>query len=232
MSAVAPPYYLSPDVHVAVGGERVILMDLARGDYFALEMDDARALGDWIRGWPVTGSSTSPPPALDQLLESGLLTRTATNGTQSTGPVTMAMPITSLLDTSPAGHPPIRFRDVLRFLVTSIFSLILLRVVSLKRITQYVRNRKKRAADFDLAKAQLLIAKFDYLYPWFFDRTDACLRNSFMLLQFLAQYGVYPDWVFGVRGKPFLAHCWLQQDRVVLNDHQNFTACLAPILIV
>ena len=62
--------------------------------------------------------------------------------------------------------------------------------------------------------------------------TDRCLPRSFALAHRLADLGVQVDLVFGVTTDPFSAHCWVQHDGVVLNDHldpvRNFThSCAA-----
>ena len=59
-----------------------------------------------------------------------------------------------------------------------------------------------------------------------------CLLDSFALLGFLAGRGHFPQLVFGVRLNPFAAHCWVQQDDVVLNDAVERASTYTPILVV
>lgn len=58
------------------------------------------------------------------------------------------------------------------------------------------------------------------LYP----RPYLCLFDSLALLEFLAQWRVFPHWVFGVSVDPFEAHCWIQDDALVLCDTNRFSS--------
>ena len=58
-----------------------------------------------------------------------------------------------------------------------------------------------------------------------------CLPDSLAMLAFLARRGHYPHLVFGVASSPFAAHCWLQQDDLVVNDALDHAAIFKPILI-
>jgi hypothetical protein len=57
-----------------------------------------------------------------------------------------------------------------------------------------------------------------------------CLLRSFMLLRTLRREGLDALWVFGVRTWPFHAHCWLQCEDLVLDDHAERVGAYAPIL--
>lgn len=71
---------------------------------------------------------------------------------------------------------------------------------------------------------------FEQLLPWA-PRQEACLYRSFMLLQFLGDLGRDANWVFGVRTRPFEAHCWVQAGGIVLNDSLDNVGSYAPILV-
>lgn len=59
-----------------------------------------------------------------------------------------------------------------------------------------------------------------------------CLLQSFLMLRHLRRRGLDAQWVFGVRTWPFEAHCWLQSDDLVLDDHHERLVAYAPILVV
>lgn len=59
-----------------------------------------------------------------------------------------------------------------------------------------------------------------------------CLLRSFMLLRLLRRHGHDALWVFGVRTRPFGAHCWLQIGDVVLDDAHERLAPFHPILCI
>jgi hypothetical protein len=66
----------------------------------------------------------------------------------------------------------------------------------------------------------------------FYPRDYACLFEALALLRYLARRGYFATWVFGVRGAPFSAHCWLEADGAVLNDDPDTVAAFVPILAV
>jgi hypothetical protein len=76
-----------------------------------------------------------------------------------------------------------------------------------------------------------LVRSFQVLRP-IFPRRYLCLFDSLALVNFLAGYGIHPDWIFAVREDPFTAHCWVQQGGVVLNDEVEHISLYTPIMDV
>lgn len=62
-------------------------------------------------------------------------------------------------------------------------------------------------------------------------REGDCLTRALGLLLHLGRRGSGLDWVFGVTGAPFSAHCWIQAGDEVLNDSIEVTRAYTPILI-
>jgi len=105
----------------------------------------------------------------------------------------------------------------------------------IKEVVQAVRLWKKRgfnAGTMDVDRARMLVAAFLYLRPLFYTAREACLLDSLTLIRYLAGYGVFPDWVFGVKTEPFYAHCWVQQGGRVFNDSPEYLGEFTPILVV
>lgn len=61
---------------------------------------------------------------------------------------------------------------------------------------------------------------------------DRCLARSFALARHLTARDVACDLVFGVSMDPFAAHCWVQHDGVILNDHLDHVRTFTPILVL
>ena len=61
---------------------------------------------------------------------------------------------------------------------------------------------------------------------------DRCLARSFALARYLTARNVACDLVFGVSMDPFAAHCWVQHDGVILNDHLDHVRTFTPILVL
>jgi hypothetical protein len=98
-----------------------------------------------------------------------------------------------------------------------------------------VRFRAERArtrVGFSETELPALVTAFATLRPFFFAAKDACLFDALSLSEFLAGYGLFPNWVFGVQSRPFAAHCWLQLDGVVLNDTIDHVQRYTPIMVV
>jgi hypothetical protein len=225
-------HFLSRHTYICPGADQVVLLDLASENYLAIPMADARLLCGWVRDWPVAGPVTAEQPEiLKQLLAEGLLTGNSEHARIGTLTTAACLPREALEDRKGI-RVRIRLIDVFRFFVAVIAGSIALRFVPLGKIVAHVRKRKTHARAFDMDRALTLLVKYEHLYAWFFDRNDECLRNSLYLLTFFAQHRLFPDWIFGVRPEPFLAHCWLQHGSVVINDKVRSTACLLPIMVV
>jgi hypothetical protein len=82
-----------------------------------------------------------------------------------------------------------------------------------------------------LERASRLIAAFASTRFWF-DTQDRCLDQSIILSHVLAAHGLRSSLVFGVRPRPFSAHCWLQRGRVVLNDRLEMIKAYVPVRVV
>jgi hypothetical protein len=88
------------------------------------------------------------------------------------------------------------------------------------------------ASTVDIATVRSLVTAFVHLRPLFYTARDACLLDSLTLTHFLARYGVFPAWVFGVKTEPFYPHCWIQQGDFVFNDTPDYIRGFSPILVV
>jgi hypothetical protein len=122
-----------------------------------------------------------------------------------------------------------------RFSVAVAKAAALLRLRSLEAIVARVRRRKPaepRRSSGDGPGCDELAALFARLRPFLFTGHDRCLFESLALLEFLATYGHHPQWVFGVRARPFAAHCWVQHGSIVLNDTLEHVSGFTPIMQV
>ena len=59
-----------------------------------------------------------------------------------------------------------------------------------------------------------------------------CLADSLALAFFLARRHLYPKLVFGAKLNPFAAHCWTQDDGLLLNDSLDTVEEFVPVLVV
>ena len=103
-------------------------------------------------------------------------------------------------------------------------------------VIRRVKRRKDllgpRARSLDAERARKLVEAFARYRVFLFSSKDECLYDSLALLEFLAHYGIYPDWVFGVQTRPFAAHCWVQHGDIVFNDTVEHVRGYTPIMVV
>lgn len=239
-------YFLSPHVHVCVAGKQVVLLDLERDKY--LSMACASPIGRWVRGWPVPASdagSTSevlaPPTESDaenrllaKMIAQGLLVKDASIGKEAS-PVVAEQPKYAIVEYDLNSRPRTTLAHLWRLCTAYGAAKWALKRRPIKEVVQAVRLRKKRASSATVittAALRPLVTAFVHLRPLFFTAKDACLLDSLTLVNFLAGYGVFPEWVFGVKTDPFYAHCWVQQGDFVFNDTADYVRGFSPILVV
>ena len=232
------PYYLSRHAFACLGDHHCVFLDLRRDVYLTVGRDDIEALSPWVVGWKeekLADVADRPVPGTllqiaDQLLERGLLTTVPSQGKELAFP-RIAIP-TSELERQD-NHEHVSNRHAFNFFRASMDAWASLRWKPLEHTINGVRERKqsgssiRRSSDNDTH----LVEIFDYLRPYF-PRDYLCIFDSLALVNFLARYKVFPDWIFGVRSDPFSAHCWVQQDSHVLNDSVEHVQSYLPIMSV
>jgi len=238
-------YWLSPHVYVCRTQDHIVMLDLEGDKYLALTIDQERSIAPFVYGWPIASTSPQPPadanepPLLHQLLARRLLTHDSENGkTAEPSAVSIAgntLLLTSLLHTLDANSPrPPRVTpvDMLYFLLAFIKVEITLRRKKLPAAIARIcrRNTLASAKDVDYNRLRLLITKFRLIRPFIYSARENCLKDAFVLVEFLARYGFYPNWIFGVRTRPFIAHCWVQSNDYVLNDTPDHIGTFTPIM--
>lgn len=239
-------YFLSPHVHVCVAGKQVILLDLERDKYLAVA--HPHPIGRWVRGWPlppaapvaaVHDGAAPPVPGpenglLASMISQGLLVTDPALGKEA-APVVADEPKAALVEDDLHVRPRTSLGQLWNFLAAYTTAQRSLRRRPIKEVVQAARLRKERARGAsgpDIATIRELVTAFVHLRPLFYTAHNACLLDSLTLTHFLARYGVFPTWVFGVKTDPFHAHCWVQQGDFVFNDSPDFIKRFSPILVV
>lgn len=181
-------------------GDWVIFLDVARNRYQAVSITQAAGLvaapahaaggGDFGQNW-------------QGLAQAGLVTR-ATRREQP----------------SPC-HSDVRatWRDVALLARACIWAGgIVKRGAMLEAFYDLTRRKARlRSVATDLAEVRLVHAKFAAGRIWA-PAAYVCLFDSLALSRFLIGRGVRSDLVFGVRSRPFSAHCWVEVDGAILDD--------------
>lgn len=238
-------YWLAKHAYLCCTDDHMVLLDLKADRYFALPQRQSDALGSIVAGWPRCNGSEHTAHDCDaiatQLLRVGVLTTEPSLGkdarparyTEPTTPLVETSLLHTLLDEAPR-PPTLTPKDFLRLASAYIRVLIRMRRCSLERITCDVKRRRVAVSadtQSDIQLARQLVTKFRLMRTFFYDARNKCLLDSYVLIEFLAKYRVYPAWIFAVKTRPFQAHCWLQQDNLVFNDTVEHAGHYVPIMV-
>jgi Transglutaminase-like superfamily len=233
-------YGLAKHVFVCRDEEYIVILDLKRDRYFALEAARTTALIPLLPGWPAPSleeAGAVPDLAVEEaaapLLRQGWLLDAGAASKDAT-PVRPSAPETDLLGGGEIAGAKLDARTVVAFLVASIFAKLALRFRRLEWVVRRVAERNAAHADrpFDIERARRLVDAFGRMRAFLFSSREECLHDSLAVLEFLARHEIFPSWVFGVRARPFAAHCWVQHGEVVFNDSIEHSSTYTPIMVV
>ncbi|MFA4952353.1 lasso peptide biosynthesis B2 protein [Brevundimonas sp.] len=208
--------HLAPHIHMAWRDADIVVLDVAADSYACLV--DASTV---LRSGPEAGVIlASDPDVIEDLSQAGWLVDEPSSHRTLIAPSSVLQPLRSTNPALPFGALLNGLGSTVRFRKTALPGLI--RLVA-------ARNARLKRSD-PLAAAQALAA-FETVQPWLPFAGD-CLQRAFLLHAHLHACGLASDWVFGVRTWPFLAHCWIQIDDVVLGETLERARAFTPILRV
>jgi len=232
-------YALAAHVFICVNGDHLVILDLKEDRYWALDAGQTAGLGSLVAGWPVGSASeesdSSSPQALsaiEVLKERGILVENIASG-KDAAPVTVIAAKSELIRDSETSPGP-RVGSWLSFVTACALAKLALRFMPFERVIARVRRRVQRmdSSSADGERARKLVEAFVRYRVFLFTSKNECLFDSLALIEFLARYGIYPNWVFGVQTRPFAAHCWVQQGDIVFNDTAEHVSGYTPIMVV
>jgi hypothetical protein len=242
-SRLPKTFYLQSDVFLCRGRWHWVILDATHNKYFCIDRRQFESLGPWLHGWEKTIEDSehrvAEPPddagALANMLVSrGILSERA-EGAKPARATAYALPNDGACVNSPLRSLGSTCTHAPSFFISATRASRQLRDQPFQSVTEFVRARKRRnegpARPFNFERAHSLISVFDSL-RLFFPRPYQCLFDSLALINFLARFRLYPDWVFGVMAEPFEAHCWVQAGGVVLNDTIKRVSAFTPIMHV
>jgi Transglutaminase-like superfamily len=240
-------YGLANHVFVCANEDYVVVLDLKQDRYFTLDVARTAPLAPLLPGWPAPTASADPGvdpsavPALTAeeaaapLLRQGWLLELPAVSKEAT-PARLPSPEAELLGGMAVHSARIGARAMLNFVFAAVFAKLALRFWPFERVIRRVARRKAAhpgaSHPLDVARARQLVDIFGRLRVFLFSHREKCLHDSLAQLEFLARYGIFPSWVFGVRARPFVAHCWVQYEDIVFNDTVEHVVGYVPIMVV
>ena len=233
---------LARHVFVCRDEEYVVVLDLKRDRYFALEAARTAVLSPLLPGWPVPSPGNSDAitaVAVDEaaapLLRQGWLLEQPAVSKEAT-PVRLPKPETELAGDGEIVAAKLGAWTVIAFVTASIFAKFALRFWRFERVIRRVAERNAARVNasrpLDIDRARQLLDAFGRMRVFLFSAREECLHDSLAVLEFLARHEIFPSWVFGVRARPFAAHCWVQHADIVFNDSVEHVSTYTPIMVV
>ncbi len=232
-------YHLSPHTFACLSGRYCMFLDIKLDRYISVPREAMEALSPWIHNWQLTprypASTDIPSQTTATLAEELLAAGVLTNEPHATEESTYTAP-TPDRDLTSVAPEIVNTGTIGAFCLATgalLYASLELRAATMTRIIATARKRKHSlpvgSKDLNLTAALTTIfLKYRPLFP----RNYRCLFDSLALLHFLSYFSLHPDWVFGVQDEPFSAHCWLQSDTLVLNDHLDHISTYTPIMTV
>jgi len=226
-------YLLRKDVHFCCRGDAFVFLDLLHDDYLLLNGVDAASFRQIVNEPAVRPTSQALTNGPAGMLDQGLLTTDASCG-KEIAVTRVVIAVDELLDPDRSERPALSMQHLWRFLYACTRASLQLRFVQLIRVVRSIEKRKKRRSNgspVDLAQVRTLCALFDR-FRMIFPTNYLCLYDSLALIEFLAQYRIFPTWVFGVTLEPWGAHCWVQHDGYLLNESAEVASKYSPVMAV
>lgn len=204
-------------LHHCVVGEQVVFLDLAADRYFLASPRLGKAFLDWA-------AAPSNQPA-DILFDCGIIdvrSEPVSNASRS------STANSSMLD-DPRMRPSLgKIARAVRFQLSTDLAL---RTRPLHQVVASITQRKAHLSSSPLPITEIApdISGFR-ASEMLFTSDRKCLRRSLALAALLSNRRFLVDVVFGVRLRPFEAHCWVQRGPVLVNDRVEDVRLYTPIL--
>jgi hypothetical protein len=222
-------FFLPHHVHFCYRGDAAVFLDLRQDDYTFVGAETVAALRK-LSSHYIGAEMPQLLAALKDLLDGGLLTTDCRAGRAVT-PTTDAPASGPLLDEEVTRAVQVSAGHVWNFFAAATMAAARLRWGRLETTIARVQRRKAHAAPVDFDRARELVAVFERLRS-LFPRPYLCLYDSLALIDFLARYGVFPSWMFGIRLEPWGAHCWVQEAGIIFNEGVEEAAGYTPVMLV
>lgn len=208
--------YLHPSLSFCELRGRHVFLDLPGDRYFCLA-------GELEACWQATLRDEAGPAELSALLSGGILVQTG-------GAPLLACPTKISQKTALRSAPPSSLlRGLLRYLAVRNMRHRLrqepLGQISDELVHTRMTYRPGRSRRRSLAVIAADFARLDLVTT----TLNQCLPRSLALAFHLIRSGYRPELVFAVRLGPFHAHCWVECDGLLINDHYERVCDYRPI---
>jgi hypothetical protein len=212
---------LGKSLTACVAADRVLFLDLKRDRYFALPSADNQT---FMAELQQADGGTLPDRCRDMLARFGVVDRTGgaslrvvTRQVQKPEPIDSECPPRTPLSASLLLNVGKAVISAARQVRTRPLELVLRRRMGADTSSVAIPARAHRIAEFHAARPFIPVPR-------------VCLHDSLALFEWLGGVRGGTQLVFGVSAHPFAAHCWVQADGMVLDDHPDNPSRFQPIL--
>jgi hypothetical protein len=230
-------YAICEHAHTCLAGRHIVFLDIERDKYLCLDLETTVTLLPHLNGRLLffEDSLLSECAAwagvariLAELEQRNLIVQLPLD--QTAPRFEQIAPATRSICGATGNKHPRTAAGAGEFILAVTRTAVLLRWRTLAKTVAHVTRRRKSAATSCAGVGPELFVQRFVSYRSRTAKTDACLFNSVALLDFLALHGQYPKLVFGVRMRPFQAHCWVQHEDTVLGDTVERVSQFTPIM--
>jgi hypothetical protein len=231
------PTYLRKSVHLAIIEDSIVALDIDSNRYSLISCSQPNNLiaileTSFSGSGDIEGSDLQFGDTLAEMEAANLLTKERVLG-KCPELLTPLASVNEIPSCDVRDIPRLGPRQSISIFKAVYTSLILLKVSRLSDIFQRVSKIRSRHSAIPRPGSAEIADRLD-LYiqgrTLFLDWNDRCLVNSLALLNYLAPFGIFPHWVFGVQLYPFAAHCWLEDDQFIYGE--SFTYCRSFSIIL
>jgi hypothetical protein len=215
--------YLAPRVYAAEVDRDLVLLDARRNQFWCIPASRATAALQTLHDPPHEESSSLHPEVQDLMAEGLFVFRPGMTPVEAP-PIPDAR--TDIFRDE--SFPRLNSRELLLALTAGMITLVKLTLLPPAwwlKPSQGIRAVRRHCAS---QRSVSLARGFERLRP-LLPGTALCLARSMLLLEFLRLNGIHANWIFGVRTRPFSAHCWVQAGETVLNDSVDHVRWFTPI---
>lgn len=219
MDGLAPPtvspmaYRLASHLHAVAIDDRAIVLDVAQDRYRLLGPPSGQVVRALLR-------NDAAHPGFERLVKLGVAEH---------GVAEQSLPIQSVLASAlerpDERHASLGFAEVAGSFARSVIEL---KLHGMNKTLAGVRSRASvvQPADLPVIPIAQAYVRLRSRVPL----KQVCLPDSIGLHRILSARRMLSSLVIGVRLDPFMAHCWVQADAMVLNDSYDHVAAYTPIL--
>lgn len=207
-----------------------MFLDLRTDSYLCIDSPSFTGIAPWLHGWPrsetpAEEAEAQMPEAAKQLARDltkrGILSESP-EGAKEVRPVKTRAATVGLRRNPTGVSASTCCLHALPFFYSCALASWKLKTRSMTEIVDALAQRKRNSTGTageaaERARTLRYVSIFNAL-RLFYPREYLCMFDSVALLEFLNIFNIYPEWVFGVRTDPFVAHCWVQSEDTVLND--------------